>query len=50
MAKENGLDPYAYLTYLFEQLPECKTTDLDRLFPWSESLPASCHVPTTAKS
>jgi len=50
MAKENGLDPYAYLTYLFEQLPDCKTTDLDRLFPWSESLPASCHVPPTAKS
>jgi hypothetical protein len=49
-AKENGLHPYAYLTYLFEQLPDCKTTELDRLLPWSESLPAPCHVPTTAKS
>ena len=49
-AKENGLDPYTYLTYLFEQLPDCRTTDLERLLPWSESLPASCHVPTTTKS
>ena len=30
-AKENGLHPFTYLTYLFEQLPDCKTTDLDRL-------------------
>jgi len=49
-AKENGLHPCAYLTYLFEQLPDCRTTDLDRLLPWSESLPASCHVPTAVKS
>jgi len=48
-AKENGLHPYAYLTYLFEQLPDCRTTDLDRLLPWSASLPASCQVPTAAQ-
>jgi len=44
-AKENGLSPYAYLTYLFEQLPDCKTSKLDRLLPWSDTLPDNCHVP-----
>lgn len=35
-AKENGLHPFAYLTYLFERLPNLDTTDraaLDRLLP-----------------
>jgi hypothetical protein len=45
-AKENGLHPYAYLTYLFTELPDCSTTDLDRVLPWSASLPSTCHVPT----
>lgn len=47
-AKENGLNPFTYLTYLFEQLPNMDFNDLnalDKLLPWSESLPVSCKVP-----
>ena len=55
-AKENGLNPYAYLTYLFEQLPNIAANDpkslvahdpksLDALLPWSDQLPTYCQVP-----
>jgi len=47
-AKENGLHPFAYLKYLFEQIPDCKTSDLDRLLPWSSTLPVDCHIPDTS--
>jgi transposase len=46
-AKENGLNPYYYLRYLFEELPNMDTTDenaLDKLLPWSETLPIHCRV------
>lgn len=46
-AKENGLNPMAYLTYLFEQLPNITTSKLDSLLPWSDSLPDSLGVPRT---
>jgi transposase len=57
-AKENGLNPFTYLTYLFEQLPSISSFDpdrgakLDALLPGSDTLPASCRVPTkkTAKT
>jgi transposase len=41
MAKENGLNPYAYLTHLFERLPNMDTTDeaaIDALMPWNVNL------------
>lgn len=39
-AKENGLNPFAYLQYLFERLPNLEGDDaLDSLLPWSSSLP-----------
>ncbi|MCY0871099.1 MAG: IS66 family transposase, partial [Firmicutes bacterium] len=41
-AKENGLDPYMYLKYLFERLPNIETSDAKAtadLLPWSEQLP-----------
>ena len=44
-AKENGLDPFSYLQYLFEQLPNISTNDyaaLTGLLPWSENLPDTC--------
>lgn len=44
-AKENGLNPYYYLRYLFEKLPNMNLTDmkaLDQLLPWSTTLPVSC--------
>ncbi|CAB3395977.1 transposase [Kyrpidia spormannii] len=43
-AKENGLNPYEYLRYLFERLPNVNINDasvLDRLLPWSPELPES---------
>lgn len=43
-AKENALNPFNYLCYLFEQLPNLGGKDLDELLPWSDSLPASCRI------
>jgi transposase len=40
-AKENGLNPYAYLNYLFEKLPNLESRDdatLDQLLPWNVKL------------
>ncbi|GEO28142.1 hypothetical protein AAC03nite_39270 [Alicyclobacillus acidoterrestris] len=47
-AKENGLSPLHYLTYLFEQMPN---VDIDNpetlrdLLPWSSALPESVRSP-----
>ncbi|EPZ51645.1 IS66 family transposase, partial [Alicyclobacillus acidoterrestris] len=47
-AKENGLSPLHYLTYLFEQMPN---VDIDNpetlrdLLPWSSALPESVRNP-----
>lgn len=41
-AKQNGLNPFEYLKYLFEQLPNVDVENpvvLDALLPWSETLP-----------
>lgn len=47
-AKENGLNPFQYLKYLFEQLPQLpdlKDTEvLDTFLPWSSALPPICKV------
>jgi transposase len=43
-AKENGLNPFNYLTYLFEQLPNLGGKDLDEL------MPGQSRYPTTAVS
>ena len=46
-AKENGLNPFHYLSYLFEKLPNLNIKDeasLDKLLPWSDSLPSYCRV------
>jgi transposase len=40
-AKENKLNPYAYLTHLFEKLPNLESKDshvLDQLLPWNVKL------------
>jgi transposase len=47
-AKENGLNPLAYMTYLFEQLPNSNWKDpeiLDTLLPWSEAIQAKFRLP-----
>lgn len=49
-AKENHLNPFAYLTYLFEQLPNINNINthdqdaLDRYMPWSPAIPLHCRV------
>lgn len=48
-AKENGLDPFGYLVYLFETLPNMTSSqldDLDAMLPWSKSMPSSCYAKT----
>lgn len=47
-AKENQLNPFQYLTYLFEKLPNVYITDpavLDDYLPWSPNLPEHCRMP-----
>ena len=47
-AREDGLNPLAYLTYLFEQLPNIDLKDeaeVDLLLPWSEPVQAKFRVP-----
>jgi transposase len=41
-AKENGLHPFRYLEFLLETLPEAKSSGLESLLPWSETLPERC--------
>lgn len=46
-AKENGLNPFEYLKYLFDKLPNSDLTGintLDGFMPWSSSLPEKCRV------
>lgn len=47
-AKENQLNPFQYLNYLFEQIPQLSDVtngeELDRFLPWSTSLPDVCHI------
>jgi transposase/uncharacterized coiled-coil protein SlyX len=46
-AKENGLKPFEYLTFLFERLPNIDMTDpaaVEELLPWSDSIPDCCRM------
>lgn len=47
-AKENGLLPFQYLKYLFEQLPQLSNPQnpeaIEPYLPWSSSLPSTCRV------
>jgi len=46
-AKENGLNPFRYLEYLFEKMPNINIHDetvIDDLLPWSDTLPSECRV------
>ena len=48
-AKENGLDPFVYLPYLFERLPNIDTRDLselDKLLPWDVRVQTKFRPPT----
>ena len=44
-AKENGLVPMEYLTYLLDNMRRIDLNDteaIDRLLPWSEQIPEEC--------
>ena len=47
-AKRNGLDSFGYLLFLLQELPklgdEPAREQLERLFPWSDTIPAYCHL------
>ncbi len=47
-AKENRLNPFVYLTWLFEKLPQLNDLkdpkELDPFLPWSPSIPLTCRV------
>ena len=47
-AKRNGLHPFGYLLFLLQELPKLGETpteeQLERLFPWSDAIPAYCHL------
>ena len=50
-AKENGLNPSAYLEYLFERLPGIDSNDkvaIDSLLPWTETVQAFLKITPTA--
>lgn len=47
-SKANNLNPFYYLNYLFEKLPntDLKNMDeLDKLLPWSDSIPENLKIP-----
>jgi transposase len=44
-AKENGLNPFEYLKFLFEKMPNMDLEDklaFDEILPWSKTLPEIC--------
>lgn len=44
-AKENGLNPFEYLKFLFEKMPNMNLDDklaFDEILPWSKTLPEIC--------
>lgn len=43
-AKENGLKPFEYLSFLLESLPNAKTWQLTHLLPWSDKIPPECRM------
>ncbi|WP_309137444.1 transposase domain-containing protein [Bacillus sp. NP247] len=48
IAKESNLNPYYYLLYLFETLPNIDLNneeEIDKVLPWSTDLPSRCRVP-----
>lgn len=52
-AKENSLNPFIYLTYLFEKLPNIDVKDPDalgKLLPWSATLPIICRMFNNTKN
>lgn len=38
----NNVKPLYYLEYVFEQLQRNRSTAIERLLPWSETIPEKC--------
>ena len=51
-AKLNNLDVYGYLIYLLSELPKLgekpDKKQLQKMLPWSETLPEYCRIPKRA--
>ena len=48
ITKENNLNPYHYLFYLFIILPNIDLNnkeEIDKILPWSMDLPSRCRIP-----
>jgi hypothetical protein len=43
-AKENGLKPLEYLTFLLETLPNTTNSQLDAMLPWGCQVPSYCKI------
>lgn len=43
-AIENGLNPQAYLEYVFKQIQLQNDSCIEKLLPWAEEIPASCKM------
>ena len=41
-AKENGLNPFLYLVFLFETMPNITISQIDTLLPWNENVRGRC--------
>jgi hypothetical protein len=48
-AKENGLRPFEYLSYIFERMPNCQESEIESLLPWGVDLPENCKIPKIIK-
>ena len=46
-AMENGLNPFEYLKYLFEQLPNSNES-VEAFLPWNEKVFDVCKMPVTS--
>lgn len=44
-AKENGLNPFRYMEFLLETLPNAVISGLESLLPWSNTLPEHVRIP-----
>ncbi|MGL5512291.1 MAG: IS66 family transposase, partial [Sporomusa sp.] len=43
-AMENGLNPQAYIEYVFKQIQRRNDSDIGKMLPWSEEIPESCKI------
>ncbi|SDF38047.1 IS66 family transposase [Sporomusa acidovorans] len=43
-AIENGLNPQAYLEYVFKQIQQHSDIGVEKLLPWAEEIPVNCKM------